>query len=79
MIAWGQAVGMTHEAGARTPDSSSWDNPITASESFQGDILQSKLREYVQFYTSASWQSYGNEIVTHFTIYVSGTTFYVLH
>ena len=70
---------MTHEADARTPDSSSWDNPITASEGFQGDILQQKLKEYVEFYTSASWQSYGNAIVTHFTIYVSGTTFYVLH
>ena len=79
MIAWGQAAGMTHESGARSPGDSSWDNPITASQSFQGEVLKNKLREYVQFYTSATWTSYGNEPVTHFTIYVDGTTFYVLH
>lgn len=87
LIAIGEGMGLTHittdDGTAVTPENASWATPITASESYQGDKLKRKLKEYVESMPEII-TAYGGEPIETFTIYVQGNgggsyTFYFLY
>lgn len=86
LIAIGQGKGLTHittdDGNACTPDNSSWALPITASQSFQGDLLKRALQDYVSSMPDLIQMTGGN--IQYFTIYVEPAgndsyTFYFLY
>lgn len=68
LIAVGTSMGLTH-TGDMTPDTASWSNPVTASQSFQGSGLERSLKDYVQSMPSIITM-YGGTTIQYFTIYV---------
>ena len=82
MIAKGRSMGMTYQSGM-TPDNASWEMPVTASPSFQGDLLKNALMDYVSYYTSSNVAAYGGEPIKFFSVSYKetsdGYTFYFLH
>ena len=73
LIALGEGMGLTHVTadGGRTitPDNASWATPVTASEAFQGERLQRKLKDYV-LSMPALIEAYGGGPMEYFTIYI---------
>lgn len=52
-----------------TPDNAAWWNPVTASQSRQGEALKQSLESYITFHTAANLGSYGMDEITDFNIY----------
>jgi len=87
LIAIGEGMGLTHittdDGVVRTPDNSSWAQPVTASQSFQGENLKRALGDYVTSMPGIV-KSYGGSAIEYFTIYVKPSsngsyTFYFLY
>ena len=51
-----------------TPQNATWWNPVTASESNQGDTLRANLKQYIQFHTVSNLGAYGLDEITEFNI-----------
>lgn len=86
LISYGQSLGFRHRTSYKdgtivTPDNSSWEMPIVASSSFNGEALKRSLYDYVSSYVG--YEIYGGEPVTDFTIYIisvsNGYDIYFLH
>ena len=67
-IGIGQSMGLTLDASL-TPDTASWWNPVTASQSNQGETLKQNLAGYIRFHTADNLSTYGMDEITHFNIY----------
>lgn len=67
-IGIGQSMGLTLDASL-TPDTASWWNPVTASQSNQGETLKQNLTGYIRFHTADNLSAYGMDEITHFNIY----------
>lgn len=67
LIAVGTDMGLTH-TGDMTPDTASWSNPVTASQSFQGSGLERSLKDYVRSMPDIITM-YGGTTIQYFTIY----------
>ena len=67
-IGIGQSMGLSLD-GSLTPDNAAWWNPITASQSCQGEALKQSLESYITFHTAANLGSYGMDEITDFNIY----------
>lgn len=67
-IGIGQSMGLTLDASL-TPDTASWWNPVTASQSNQGETLKQNLAGYIRFHTAENLSAYGMDEITHFNIY----------
>lgn len=68
LIAVGTGMGLTH-TGDMTPNAASWSNPVTASQSFQGNSLERSLKDYVRSMPDIITM-YGGTTIQYFTIYV---------
>lgn len=68
LVAIGLEMGLK-EDDSLTPYSSSWANPITASEDFQGDNLERALKDYVRSMPNLIIV-YGGEPINYFNIYI---------
>lgn len=80
MIAKGKSMGLKYKSTGMTPDNSNWAQPITGSETFQGEALKKALMNYVAFHTPENLGGYGgSEAIQYFSIYVRGNTFYFLY
>ena len=86
LISYGQSLGFRHRTSYKdgtvvTPDNSSWEIPIVASSSFNGEALKRSLYDYVSSYVG--YEIYGGEPITDFTIYIrpisGGYEIYFLH
>ena len=86
LISYGQSLGFRHRTSYKdgtvvTPDNSSWEIPIVASSSFNGETLKRSLYDYISSYVG--YEIYGGEPVTDFTIYIrsisGGYEIYFLH
>lgn len=66
-IGIGQSMGLSLD-GSLTPDNAAWWNPITASQSCQGEALKQSLESYITFHTAANLGSYGMDEITDFNI-----------
>ena len=64
----GTDMGLTVDSSL-TPDNASWGNPVTASESFQGQRLENRLKDYVRS-TPELIATYGGVEITHFYIFI---------
>lgn len=87
LISIGKSKGLTHitedEGVRRTPNNSSWAEPITGSKNFQGKNLERTLKDYVSFMADLVKTGVGVE-VEYFTIYIQNNgngsyTFYFLY
>lgn len=87
LILIGEGTGMTHittdEGILRTPDNSSWSGYDTASENFQGAILERNLKEAVSG-IKQMFIDYGWTAIDYFTVYVEDIgdgsyRFYILY
>ena len=67
-IGIGQSMGLTLDASL-TPDTASWWNPVTASQSNQGETLKQNLAGYIRFHTADNLSTYGMDEITPFNIY----------
>ena len=67
-IAIGQNMGYTLNTSL-TPQNATWWNPVTASESNQGNALRSRLDQYIRFHTVENLSAYGLDEITEFNIY----------
>lgn len=67
-IGIGQSMGLNLDSSL-TPDNAAWWNPITASQSCQGEALKQSLESYITFHTAANLGSYGIDEITDFNIY----------
>lgn len=67
-IAIGQGMGLSLDSSL-TPNSATWWNPVTASQSNQGTALKQSLESYITFHTAANLSAYGMEEITSFNIY----------
>lgn len=67
-IGIGQSMGLSLDSSL-TPDSAAWWNPVTASQSNQGQALKQSLESYITFHTAANLGSYGMDEITDFNIY----------
>jgi len=67
-IAIGESMGYTLNTSL-TPQNATWWNPVTASESNQGDYLRLRLEQYIRFHTVANLGAYGLDEITQFNIY----------
>ena len=67
-IGIGQGMGLTLDSSL-TPDNAAWWNPVTASQSCQGEALKQSLESYITFHTAANLGSYGMDEITDFNIY----------
>lgn len=67
-IGIGQSMGLSLD-GSLTPDNAAWWNPVTASQSNQGEALKQSLVSYITFHTAANLGSYGMDEITDFNIY----------
>lgn len=86
LISYGQSLGFRHRTSYKdgtvvTPSNSSWEMPIVASSSFNGEALKRSLYDYVSSYLG--YEIYGGEPITDFTIYIrpisGGYEIYFLH
>lgn len=68
LVTIGLEMGL-EEDDSLTPDSSSWANPITASENFQGDNLERALKDYVRSMPNLVIV-YGGETISYFNIFI---------
>lgn len=66
-IAIGQSMGYTLNTSL-SPQNATWWNPITASESSQGNGLKSRLEQYIRFHTVENLSAYGLDEITEFNI-----------
>lgn len=67
-IGIGQSMGLSLDSSL-TPDNAAWWNPVTASQSCQGEALKQSLESYITFHTAANLGSYGMDVITDFNIY----------
>lgn len=67
-IGIGQSMGLNLDSSL-TPDNAAWWNPVTASQSCQGEALKQSLESYISFHTAANLGSYGMDEITDFNIY----------
>ena len=67
-IGIGQSMGLSLDSSL-TPDNAAWWNPVTASQSNQGEALKQSLESYITFHTAANLGSYGIDEITDFNIY----------
>lgn len=67
-IGIGQSMGLSMDSSL-TPDNAAWWNPVTASQSCQGEALKQSLESYITFHTAANLGSYGMDEITDFNIY----------
>ena len=67
-IGIGQSMGLSLDSSL-TPDNAAWWNPVTASQSNQGEALKQSLVSYITFHTAANLGSYGMDEITDFNIY----------
>ena len=67
-ISIGQSMGLSLDS-LLTPDNAAWWNPVTASQSNQGEALKQSLVSYITFHTAANLGSYGMDEITDFNIY----------
>lgn len=67
-IAIGQGMGLSLDSSL-TPNSATWWNPVTASQSNQGTALKQSLESYITFHTAANLSAYGMDAITSFNIY----------
>lgn len=67
-ISIGQSMGLSLDSSL-TPDNAAWWNPVTASQSCQGEALKQSLESYITFHTAANLGSYGMDEITDFNIY----------
>lgn len=67
-IGVGQSMGLSLDSSL-TPDNAAWWNPVTASQSNQGESLKQSLESYITFHTAANLGSYGMDEITDFNIY----------
>ena len=67
-IAIGQSMGYSLNTSL-TPQNATWWNPVTASETNQGNALRSSLEQYIRFHTVANLGAYGLDEITEFNIY----------
>lgn len=67
-IGIGQSMGLSLDSSL-TPDNAAWWNPVTASQSNQGEALKHSLESYITFHTAANLGSYGMDEITDFNIY----------
>lgn len=68
LIGIGTGMGLSVD-GSLTPSNSSWANPVTASQSFQGSALERSLKDYVRSMPSVI-TAFGGEPIQYFSIYV---------
>lgn len=66
-IGIGQSMGLSLDSSL-TPDNAAWWNPVTASQSNQGEALKQSLDSYITFHTAANLGSYGMDEITDFNI-----------
>lgn len=66
-ISIGQSMGLNLD-NSLTPDNAAWWNPVTASQSCQGEALKQSLESYITFHTAANLGSYGMDEITDFNI-----------
>ena len=66
-IGIGQSMGLSLDSSL-TPDNAAWWNPVTASQSCQGEALKQSLESYITFHTAANLGSYGMDEITDFNI-----------
>ena len=67
-IGIGQSMGLSLDSSL-TPDNAAWWNPVTASQSCQGEALKQSLESYITFHTAANLGLYGMDEITDFNIY----------
>lgn len=67
-IGIGQSMGLSLDSSL-TPDNAAWWNPVTASQSNQGEALKQSLESYITFHTAANLGSYGMDEIRDFNIY----------
>ena len=67
-IGIGQSMGLNLDSSL-TPDNAAWWNPVTVSQSNQGEALKQSLESYITFHTAANLGSYGMDEITDFNIY----------
>ena len=67
-IGVGQSMGLSLDSSL-TPDNAAWWNPVTASQSNQGESLKQSLESYITFRTAANLGSYGMDEIKDFNIY----------
>lgn len=67
-IGIGQGMGLTLDS-TLTPDNAAWWNPVTASQSNQGEALKQSLVSYITFQTAENLSAYGMDEITSFNIY----------
>lgn len=67
-IGIGQSMGLSLDSFL-TPDNAAWWNPVTASQSCQGEALKQSLESYITFHTATNLGSYGMDEITDFNIY----------
>lgn len=63
----GQSMGLSLDSSL-TPDNAAWWNPVTASQSNQGEALKQSLESYITFHTAANLGSYGMDEIRDFNI-----------
>lgn len=66
-IGIGQSMGLSLDSSL-TPDNATWWNPVTASQSNQGEALKQSLESYITFHTAANLGAYGMDEITSFNI-----------
>lgn len=66
-IGIGQSMGLNLDSSL-TPDNAAWWNPVTASQSNQGEALKQSLESYITFHTAANLGSYGMDEIRDFNI-----------
>ena len=66
-IVIGQGMGYTLNTSL-SPQNATWWNPVTASESNQGNGLRSRLEQYIRFHTVENLSAYGLDEITEFNI-----------
>lgn len=67
-IAIGEGMGLQRDTSL-TPDNATWWNPVTASQTSQGDSLKQGLRRYIESHTIENLAPYGMDAITYFNIY----------
>lgn len=66
-IAIGKSMGYMLNTSL-TPQNATWWNPVSASESSQGDTLRVILEQYIRFHTVSNLSAYGLDKLTEFNI-----------
>ena len=67
-IAVGKSMGLKVDSSL-SPGTSTWWNPVTASESNQGTKLKNRLESYIRFHTPKNLSAYGIDEINYFNIY----------